>query len=214
MRRRQVTAIWAQEKTLLDTTPAAMWPHIRPTGTGCRLHGNACTGNSQDHLQSHLRWSGQTALLRSISRVGPVVAPVFIAARPELGRLCSHQLAALVDIASLKDRGQPRGQHYIWGGRTSMRKILCMATMSAICAFYTRLCDKGNPKKAALVAAIRKLLTVLNAVGRDQVPWQTELWSTAFPSHPTPQIPKSAMTTCKLLVHCQRHPDIPPPPSL
>ena len=68
----------AQEKTRLDTTPAAMRPHI------------------QDRLQSHPRWSGQTELLRSVPGVGPVVAAVLMAELPELGRLSSRPLAALV----------------------------------------------------------------------------------------------------------------------
>ena len=63
-----------------------------------------------------------------------------------------------------------------------------MATVTAIChnplirAFYTRLCAKGKPRKVALVVAMRKLLTVLNAVNRDQVPWQTEPLSTVIPT--------------------------------
>ena len=61
-----------------------------------------------------------------------------------------------------------------------MRKILYMVTVTAIRDFYTRLCAKGKPKKVALVAAMRKRLTVLNAVSRDQVPWSTEPLSTAI----------------------------------
>ncbi len=75
-----------------------------------------------------------------------------------------------------------------WGGRASMRRLLYMATVTAIChnppirAFYTRPCAKGKPRKVALVVAMRKLLTVLNTVSQDQVPWQTEPLSTVIPT--------------------------------
>ena len=143
----------------------------------------------QDRLQSHPRWSGQTELLRSVPGVGPVVAAVLVAELPELGQLGNRQLAALVGVAPLnRDSGQLRGQRRVWGSRASVRKILYMATVTAIShnppirAFYTRLCAKGKPKKVALVAAMHKLLTVLNAVSRDQVPWQMESLSTATPT--------------------------------
>ena len=100
---------------------------------------------------------------------------------PELGWLKSRGLATLAGVAPLnQDSGQLRGKRRIWGGRAAVRRILYMAALSAIRhnpairAFYTRLCDKGKPKKLALVAAMRKLLTVLNAIMRDQVPWQPE----------------------------------------
>ena len=134
-------------------------------------------------LQSHPHWSSQTELLRSVPGVGPVVAAVLVAELPELGCLSSRQLAALVGVAPLnRDSGQLRGQRRIWGGRASVRRILYMATVTAIRDFYTRLCDKGKPKKVALVAAMRKLLTVLDAVSRDQAPWRTEPLSTAIPT--------------------------------
>ena len=145
--------------------------------------------NLQDRLQSHPRWSGQTELLRSVPGIGPVVAAVLVAELPELGQLGSRQLAALVGVAPLnRDSGQLRGQRRVWGGRASVRKILYMATVTAIShnppirAFYTRPCAKGKPRKVALVAAMRKRLTVLNAVSRDQVPWQLEPLSTATPT--------------------------------
>ena len=82
-----------------------------------------------------------------------------------------------------RDRGQLRGTR---GGRASVRKILYMTAVTAIChnpaihAFYTRLCEKDKPEKVALVAAMRKLPTVLNAAGRDRIPRQVEPWSTAI----------------------------------
>ncbi len=120
-------------------------------------------------------------LLRSVPGVGPVTAAVLVADLPELGQLSRRTLASLVGVAPLnQDSGQLRGKRRIWGGRAGVRRILYMATVSAvrhnpaIRAFYTRLCDKGKPRKVALVAAMRKLLVMLNAIMRDQVPWQKE----------------------------------------
>ena len=104
-----------------------------------------------------------------------------VAELPELGQLVSRQLAPLN-----RDSGQLRGQRRVWGGRASVHRILYMATVTAIChnppirAFYRRLCAKGKPRKVALMAARRKLLTVLNAVSRDQVPWTTAPLSTVI----------------------------------
>ena len=104
-----------------------------------------------------------------------------VADLPELGRLSRRALASLVGVAPLnQDSGQLRGKRRIWGGRACVRRILYMATLSAIRhnpairTFYERLCDKGKPRKVALVTAMRKLLIVLNAVMRDQAPWQQE----------------------------------------
>ncbi len=196
VRRRQVVAMCAQEKTHLDTTPAAMRPHIQAHLDWLQTGLERLNRELQDRLQNHPPWSGPTELLRRVPGVGPVVAAVRVAELPELEPRGSHQLAALVGVAPLnRDSGQLRGQRRVWGGRASVRRILYMATLTTIChdppirAFYTRLCAQGKPRKVALVAAMRKLLTVLNAVSRDQVPWQTEPLPTALPSHPTPQIP-------------------------
>ncbi len=187
VRRRQVVAMCAQEKTRLDTTAAAMRPHIQAHLEWLQTELARLNRELQDRLQSHTRWSAQTALLCSVPGVGPVVAAVLVAELPELGQLSHRQLAALVGVAPLnRDSGQLRGQRRIWGGRASVRRILYMATMTAIChnppirAFYRRLCAQGKPRKVALVAAMRKLLTVLNAVMRDQVPWTTAPLSTTI----------------------------------
>ena len=187
VRRRPVTAIRAQEKTRLDTTPAAMRLPIQAHLDWLQTEVERLDRELQNRLQSHPCWSRQTELRRRVPGVGPVVAAVLVAELPELGHLSRRPWAALVGVAPLnRDRGQLRGQRRIWGGRASVRRILYMATVTAIRYnpairdFYTRLCDQGKPRKVALVAAMRKLLTVLNAVSRDQVPWQTEPLSTAI----------------------------------
>jgi transposase len=131
-------------------------------------------------LQAHTVWQGQADLLRRVPGIGDVVTGVLLAERPARGRLSHRTLAALVGVAPFnRDRGQFQGRRTIGGGRASVRQALYMATLSATRAnpviriFYTRLVARGKPKKVALVAAMHKLLTLLNAIMRDQTPWRT-----------------------------------------
>jgi transposase len=140
-----------------------------------------------DHdLQATIRsspvWRAKEDLLRSVPAIGPVTAHTLIAEVPELGHLGRHQIAALMGVAPLnRDSGTLRGRRMIGGGRASVRRVLYMAALVAvrynprIAAFYARLTAAGRPKKVALVAAMRKLLTILNAIVRDQRPWHVEI---------------------------------------
>jgi transposase len=112
--------------------------------------------------------------------VGDVTAHTLIAEVPELGSLGRRQIAALIGVAPLnRDSGTLRGRRMIAGGRPQVRRVLYMAALvairhnPAIAAFYARLTAAGRPKKVALVAARRKLLTILNAILRERRPWQT-----------------------------------------
>jgi len=122
------------------------------------------------------------AILTSVEGVGPATAAVLLAEVPELGRIEHRQLSALIGVAPINhDSGQFRGQRHIAGGRASVRCALYMATLSAVRhnpslhTFYQRLRDNGKPAKVALVAATRKLATILNALVRDDRPWQPAL---------------------------------------
>lgn len=113
-------------------------------------------------------------LLRSMKGVGPVFATAVIAELPEIGRLGRHKIAALVGVAPFaRESGIYRGRRRVIGGRSQIRHVLYMATLSAvrfnpaIRAFYERLVDAGKAKKVALVACMRKLLTILNAMVRE-----------------------------------------------
>jgi transposase len=123
-------------------------------------------------------WRERDDLLRSVPGIGPRTASLLISTLPELGRLGPRQLAKLVGVAPLnRDSGQQRGVRTIWGGRADVRSSLYMATLSAIrCnpairAFYRRLRGAGKPGKVALVAAMHKLLTILNAIIAHRTPW-------------------------------------------
>jgi len=130
------------------------------------------------HLDQHFKH--QRSLLDSVKGVGPVTILTLTAALPELGQLGRRQIAKLVGVAPLaNDSGQRSGKRRIWGGRAEVRAVVYMAAMSAvrfnppIKAFYERLMDAGKPKKVAIVACMRKLLTILNAMLRDQASWST-----------------------------------------
>jgi transposase len=129
-----------------------------------------------DHLDRH--FNEQRTLLDSVKGVGPVTILTLTAALPELGRLGRRQIAKLVGVAPLADDSGPRrGKRRIWGGRGDVRAVVYMATMSAIQynpaikVFHSRLIAAGKPKKVAIVACMRKLLTILNAMLRDQAMW-------------------------------------------
>jgi transposase len=126
-------------------------------------------------------WLEKVDLLESIPGVGRVTASTLIALLPELGTLGRKQIAALVGVAPFnRDSGSLRGRRTIWGGRASVRAVLYMAALvgakynPAIRALYRRLKAAGKPSKIALVACMRKLLTILNAVLRDRSPWRTQ----------------------------------------
>ena len=125
-------------------------------------------------------WRAKEDLLASVPGVGSVVARTLIAELPELGTLDRRRIASLVGVAPYtRQSGQWRGKSFIGGGRSSVRAALFVAAMAAvrhnpaIRAFRQRLLAAGKPKMLAMVACMRKLLTILNAVLRDQKPWQS-----------------------------------------
>jgi transposase len=136
----------------------------------------------QQHIaQNHADLSG---LLKSVSGVGPALSAILIAELPELGRLRHRQIAALVGVAPFnRDSGAMRGKRSIYGGRAHVRRTLYMGALVAtrfnpvIARFYKRLLAAGKPKKVALVACMRKLLIILNAMVRSGKPWDASLHS-------------------------------------
>jgi transposase len=123
-------------------------------------------------------WRAADDLLRGVPGIGPATARVLIAELPELGTLSGKRVAALVGVAPMaRDSGRQRGKRHIAGGRAGVRSALYMACLSAVRfnpllrAFYRRLRQAGKAGKVALVAAMRKLLVILNAMVRDQQVW-------------------------------------------
>jgi len=123
-------------------------------------------------------WRAKEDLLRSVPGVGPTVAFTLLAELPELGSLTGRQISALVGVAPFaRDSGTLRGKRAIWGGRASVRTALYMAAVSASChnpplkAFYLRLLAAGKARKLAILACLRKLLVILNAMVASGTPW-------------------------------------------
>ena len=126
-------------------------------------------------------WRERDDLLRSVPGVGPVLSLTLLAELPELGRLTRREIAKLAGVAPLsRDSGTMRGRRFVQGGRASVRAVLYMGALvgtrrnAVIRAFYARLLAAGKPKKVALVACMRKLLTILNTMARTGEPWAAE----------------------------------------
>lgn len=126
-------------------------------------------------------WRARENLLASVPGVGTTIARTLLAELPELGRLDRRQIAALVGLAPwTRQSGQWRGKSFIGGGRAAVRAALFIGAMvaarhnPALKRFRDRLVHAGKPKLVALVATARKLLTILNAIVRDQKPWRHE----------------------------------------
>lgn len=130
-------------------------------------------------VQASPLWRAQEDLLRSVPGIGPTTARTLLTELPELGQLSRRQIAALVGVAPLnRDSGTHRGARTTWGGRAAVRASLYMAALTAVrCnpalrVFYQRLCAAGKRPKVALVAAMRKLLTIVNAMVKHQTVWR------------------------------------------
>jgi transposase len=127
-------------------------------------------------------WCLQNQLYQSVRGVGPITARTLLAELPELGKVSSKVIAALVGVAPyVRESGVWRGRRHISGGRAEVRRVLYLGAMSGVRtnpvlrAYYARLVTAGKPRKVALIACAHKLLTILNAMARDQRPWAPPL---------------------------------------
>lgn len=179
VRRRQLVAMRVQESLRLGATPTKVQ---RKSLTAHISWLDKRIAALDDDLNSRLRastvWRAKDDLLQSIPGVGAVTALTVLARCPELGQLNRHQIAALVGVAPVaRDSGKYRGKRFIWGGRADVRAVLYMAALTAmrcnaaIQAFADRLKASGKPPKVVIVACMRKLLTIMNAIIKRGSPW-------------------------------------------
>lgn len=178
-RRRQLIEMLTAEKNRLRLAARAVRRDIQQHIRWLERRLSDLDGDLAQQVRSSPSWRERDDLLQSVPGIGPVSSVTLLAQLPELGRLNRKEIAALVGVAPLnRDSGTLRGRRTIWGGRAHVRATLYMATLTAtrhnpvIRSFYTRLLAAGKPKKVALVACMRRLLTVLNAISRDRATWQ------------------------------------------
>lgn len=133
-------------------------------------------GELKKLIESDPSWNAKVELLESLKGIGTLTAATLLSAIPELGTLNRKQIAKLAGLAPLcRDSGRQQGKRVAWGGRADARTALYMPTVVAVRfnatmkTFYQRLVAAGKPKKVALVAAMRKLLTIMNAIMRDHL---------------------------------------------
>ena len=183
-RRRQLVEMLTAERNRLGQAPAHLRGRIAKHIEWLEAELAEVEGEVEAVEQACAAWPLQRQLLQSVPGVGPVVARTLLAQLPELGRLNRKQIAALVGVAPFnRDSGALRGKRAVWGGRAAVRAALYMAAVAAVRCnevireFYQRLRAAGKAAKVALVACLRKLLTILNAMVRHGTPWRSPLRS-------------------------------------
>jgi transposase len=180
-RRRQIIRMMTAEKNRLGATSSkAVRSRIEAHIRWLEKELSRTDRDLDETIENSPTFEENEALLKSVPGVGPVLCGTLIAELPELGSLSPRELSALVGVAPLnRDSGTLRGRRTVWGGRARVREALYMGALiasrfnPAIEEFYERLVEAGKPKKVALVACMRKLLMILNAVMRDRTPWRS-----------------------------------------
>lgn len=179
-RRRQIVRMMTAEKNRLGaSTSKAVRERIQAHIRWLEKELSRTDGDLDETIENNPTFKENEALLKSVPGVGPVLCRTLLAELPELGSLSHRELSALVGVAPLnRDSGTLRGRRTVWGGRARVREALYMGALiasrfnPAIKEFYERLLAAGKPKKVALVACMRKLLVILNAVMRERTPWR------------------------------------------
>jgi transposase len=191
VRRRQLLAMRKAEKTRLQTKLS------QTVRAGLERHLawlDAEIKAADDDLDGMIRqspaWKADEELIRSVPGAGPVLARTLIAEMPELGRLSSREVAALVGVAPFnRDSGKLRGTRAVWGGRASVRGVPYMATLSsvrfnpALEAIYEHLRRAGKPPKVAITACMRRLIITLNAIIKNRAAWDPDLAADTVARH-------------------------------
>ena len=181
-RRRQLVEILTAERNRTLQADEEVRPGIEAHITWLKEAISEMDEDIENRIRLSPSWREKDNLLKSVPGVGKVVSSSLLIELPELGRLNRRKIAALVGVAPLnRDSGTMRGKRTVWGGRARLRAVLYMAALVAsrrnpiIAAFYQRLLDAGKMKKVALVACMRKLLTILNSMMRTMTAWQPQV---------------------------------------
>jgi transposase len=177
-RRQQVVAMVTMEKNHLHSCETWVRSSIEATIAQLEAQLVELEARLASVSTGRPQWQERLAILTSVKGIGPVISQALLVQLPELGQRTAKQIAALVGVAPFNhDSGKWRGQRRIQGGRKELRSLLYMAAMCAVqhnSVFrdhYAQLLQRGKPRKVALVACIRKLLGILNAMLRTNQPW-------------------------------------------
>lgn len=177
-RRRQILEMIVAETNRMSSAPPKVGRTIREHIAWLRRQLKHTNSDIDGQIRQSPLWRDRVELMTSVKGVGAVTAATLLADLPELGSLDRRKISALGGVCPYnRDSGSWRGRRMIWGGRSTVRAALYMAALVAsrhnpvIKAFYQRLLSAGKPKKLALTACMRKLLTILNAIVRSGRPW-------------------------------------------
>lgn len=180
-RRRQIVAMIVAERQREKTAPARVKKSILRLLKALQHELDSLDCDIDDSVRGSPVWREKEDLLASVPGVGPTIARTLLAELPELGKLDRRKIAALVGLAPwTRQSGQWRGKAFIGGGRASVRAVLFMGALVAarhnpvLKAFRDKLIAAGKPKIVAIVATARKLLVMLNAILRDEKPWDAQ----------------------------------------
>jgi transposase len=178
-RRNQLNAMLQAEKNRLRTQTGTIRNSLEMVISCLAAQLKQMDQEIQALLRAHIDLQAQAKLLRTAKSIGPVTAATLLADLPELGQLDRQEVAALVGVAPMNsDTGKKRGYRKTKGGRPDVRRTLYMATLSGIRfnpilkPHYEQLRKRGKEKKVAITACMRKILTILNAMVRDQQPFR------------------------------------------
>jgi len=178
-RRRQVVEIQTAEKNRRERSRGKALTDIEQHLEYLEQSLKKLNQEIEELTQSNQAWIEKVNLLKTIPGIGQVISTTLVSYLPELGQLTAKQISRLVGVAPINhDSGQHKGKRMINGGRAPVRASLYMGAVVAIRHnpiikdFYERLLSRGKPKKLAITACVRKMLVILNAMVRDQKPWQ------------------------------------------
>ena len=179
-RRRQLVEMAATEKNHLESSDGSLKLNIKDHIAFLDEQKKVIESQLNEMISDNVDLQTTKAILESVPGIGDVSVWTLLGDLPELGELNKKEIAALVGVAPFnRDSGMLKGKRSIKGGRPAVRKVLYMATVTAIqynskiAAFYERLVQSGKPKKVAIVACMRKLIIILNAMVRNQTLWQS-----------------------------------------
>lgn len=179
IRRRQLTELCSMEKNRLSIMPESLHGSISTIISAIKQQQKIVEDLLDKAITTHAQWNEKMLLLETVPGVGKITVYTLLGHLPELGKLNHKQIAALVGVAPMnRDSGSYKGQRRIRGGRHTVRKVLYMATITAVRCnpvihrYYQQLIDSGKAFKVAITACMRKLIVIMNAMLRDKKAWQ------------------------------------------